>query len=340
MRRLGWWCRALRSILGHQTGNLYKVVVEDPEAAPGSCAFDSIHPRSVPSEVALQAADPTFAPGPPLHEPSKGSSPFEGPPSSRRFTHCRQYDTADAKIFESSFDLVFHIATIRRHGAWHLAEPRRDPDDRRHKLGGVIRIAHLDVVVDDDAVGIVDELGLVAELDRLAEPALSDRTGIGVVQRDKALRAVGVAPERRCCSCEAMISARVAVISRSEMERTTPRDEALRVLRLAFRTTAWASLIARVAMRARSALINATSSLASPLRRRRLAPMSRERLCTWRVRSRATVRGARPDALIAFTARAILATPLASRPESVGYATFASTTVVSARTRFVFSTFD
>jgi hypothetical protein len=35
---------------------------------------------------------------------------------------------------------------------------------------------------------------------------------------------------------------------------------------------------------------------------------------------------------------ASLATPLASNDESTGYATFASTTVVSARTRFVLST--
>ena len=45
------------------------------------------------------------------------------------------------------------------------------------------RVALLDVVVDDDAVFVVDELRLVAELDRLAEAALDDRTGIGVVQR-------------------------------------------------------------------------------------------------------------------------------------------------------------
>jgi len=36
---------------------------------------------------------------------------------------------------------------------------------------------------------------------------------------------------------------------------------------------------------------------------------------------------------------AILATPLASNPESVGYTTSASTTVVSARTRLVLRTF-
>jgi hypothetical protein len=37
-------------------------------------------------------------------------------------------------------------------------------------------------VVDHDPILIVDHLGLVTELDRLAEAALSNGTGIGVVE--------------------------------------------------------------------------------------------------------------------------------------------------------------
>jgi hypothetical protein len=41
-----------------------------------------------------------------------------------------------------------------------------DALDRWDELGCVGRVARLDVVVDDDAVFVVDDLGLVAELDR------------------------------------------------------------------------------------------------------------------------------------------------------------------------------
>jgi hypothetical protein len=39
-------------------------------------------------------------------------------------------------------------------------------------------------VVEHDAVVVVHDLGLVAELDRLAEPALGDRASVTVVQAD------------------------------------------------------------------------------------------------------------------------------------------------------------
>ena len=59
-----------------------------------------------------------------------------------------------------------------------------DPPDRGGELRGVGGVAALDGVVEHDAVVVVDDLGLVAELDRPAEPALGDRAGIAVVQAD------------------------------------------------------------------------------------------------------------------------------------------------------------
>jgi hypothetical protein len=44
-------------------------------------------------------------------------------------------------------------------------------------------------VVQHDPVGIVEDLRFVAELDRLAQPALDDRAGIRVVQADQPGRA-------------------------------------------------------------------------------------------------------------------------------------------------------
>ena len=51
------------------------------------------------------------------------------------------------------------------------------------------------------------------------------------------------------------------------------------------------------------------------------------------------MRGAAPAALIRRTSLPIFITAWASRPESVGYSTLADTTVVSARTFPVFTTF-
>jgi hypothetical protein len=46
-------------------------------------------------------------------------------------------------------------------------------------------------VVQDDAVVVVDDLGLAAELDGLAEAALRDGTGVGIMQRHEAGGAIG-----------------------------------------------------------------------------------------------------------------------------------------------------
>lgn len=49
-------------------------------------------------------------------------------------------------------------------------------------------------MVYDDAVFVVDDLGLVAELDRSTEPTLHDRTRIGIMQRHDPGGAVGCGP--------------------------------------------------------------------------------------------------------------------------------------------------
>jgi hypothetical protein len=55
-------------------------------------------------------------------------------------------------------------------------------------------IADHDDMVKHDTVVVVDDLGLVAELDRFAEPAFGDRAGIRVVQRHDPRRARGSYP--------------------------------------------------------------------------------------------------------------------------------------------------
>ena len=71
---------------------------------------------------------------------------------------------------------------------------RGDPFDRRCQLRGVGGVSDLDVVVEDDPVGVVDDLGFVAELDGLAQPSLADRAGIDIVQADQPARRFGHHP--------------------------------------------------------------------------------------------------------------------------------------------------
>ena len=49
----------------------------------------------------------------------------------------------------------------------------------------------MDVVVHHQAVGVVDQMALVAELHRLAQTSLADGPGIAVMERDEAIVAGG-----------------------------------------------------------------------------------------------------------------------------------------------------
>ena len=56
-----------------------------------------------------------------------------------------------------------------------------DPFDRWRQLGCIVRVSNLNAVVEDHSVGVVDELRLIAELDRFAQPALADWAGIDIM---------------------------------------------------------------------------------------------------------------------------------------------------------------
>ena len=66
------------------------------------------------------------------------------------------------------------------------------------------------IMVEDDAVLVVDELGFVAELHRFAEAAFRDRPGVRVVQADPPGRAIWCLSgqplprlqRNRACGCE------------------------------------------------------------------------------------------------------------------------------------------
>ena len=82
-----------------------------------------------------------------------------------------------AGVVQVGLDAGFAVAAVGGDRAWGPAGAAADPFDRGRELRGVGRVALLDGVVQDDAVGVVDDLGFVAELDGFAEAALDDRVG-------------------------------------------------------------------------------------------------------------------------------------------------------------------
>jgi hypothetical protein len=180
-------------------------------------------------------------------------------------------------------------------------------------------------VVDDDAVVVVDQLGLVAELDRLAE---RPRT-IGRASRSCRLTtrraASGITPASRDRAWPATtaVTCRVAASSVTA-RRSCParRPAAVRRPRRALRSTARASRALASASPARAAVASATTRWASSLawapRSRSFEAICRARRPAAREWSGQRVRVAPPAALTRVTTRPILTTALANSPASVG----------------------
>lgn len=75
---------------------------------------------------------------------------------------------------------------ISGHCPWWASGAAADPFDGGCQLRCICGVSELDAVVQDDTVGVVDDLGLVAELDRLAQSSLADRASVGIVETDQA----------------------------------------------------------------------------------------------------------------------------------------------------------
>ena len=72
-----------------------------------------------------------------------------------------------------------------------------DPLDRRGQLRCISGVTDLDSVVEDHPVGVVDDLGFVAELHGLAQPSLPDRSSIDVMKLTTRLAESGITPASR-----------------------------------------------------------------------------------------------------------------------------------------------
>src|SRR6266508_742153 len=186
-----------------QRRDLDQVVGEHHVSAPGSGALDRGQFGAIPSVAALDVADPALRPRPPFDLVAEGPSMFELAAGCAGFALARDGDAVHPELVQVAFDLGFAVAAISGDRVRRAPGAAGDPFDRWGELWRVCGVAGLDVVVEDDAVGVVHDLGLVAELDRLAETALADRPGVGVVQADQPGRTVGhLAPQSGAGLCD------------------------------------------------------------------------------------------------------------------------------------------
>src|SRR4029450_8599913 len=160
-----------------------------PGPDPG--AFGAVDHAAVPSVAASEVADAAFAAGSPFHVPPERSLSFLGLPGVAGSALARNDDVSDTEIVQVILDAGLAVAAVGGHRLRLSSGAADDPFDSGFQPRSIGRVARLHVVVEDDAVVVVDQLGLVAELDRFPEPALSDRPGVEIVQADLPGRTVG-----------------------------------------------------------------------------------------------------------------------------------------------------
>ena len=101
------------------------------------------------------------------------------------FTHAWDRHSVYAKFMEVAFHRCLAVAAVGGDRGWRPSGAGGDPLERRGQLRGVWRVSHLDAVVEDYPVDVLDDLGFVAELDRLTQASFADRAGLDIVQADQ-----------------------------------------------------------------------------------------------------------------------------------------------------------
>src|SRR5690349_6052687 len=171
----GWSSRS-------QAADLDQVVGEDSVSGPGSGALDGVDPGAFPAVVALEVADSSLASGSPLDLAAEGSSSLVGLAGLAGLARAWDDHVANAQLTQVVLNAGVAVTAVGSDGAWRPIRAVADWLDGRGQAGRVGRVAERHVVVEHDAVLVVRDLRLVAELDWFAEPALTDRPRVWVVQ--------------------------------------------------------------------------------------------------------------------------------------------------------------
>ncbi len=146
--------------------DLDEVVGEDAVSAPGSGAVDAGEFGAVPAVAAFEVVDPSFGSGAPFDLVAEGAAVFDLAARGSWFARTGDRHTAHAEVMEVAFHRCLAIPTVGSDRAWRAPGAVSDPFDRGRQLRCVSGVSDLDGVVEDDPVGVVDDLRLVAELDR------------------------------------------------------------------------------------------------------------------------------------------------------------------------------
>src|SRR5206468_3980228 len=132
--------------------------------APDRGALAPVEAGTVPAIAAFEAADASLAAGSPVHQPTEPGTVFDGPSGRRGGSLAGDGDGAYAERGQFAVDGCFAVAAVGGDRCACSPGAAADPLDRGGDLWGVRDGAGLDRVVQDDAVVVVDDLGLVAEL--------------------------------------------------------------------------------------------------------------------------------------------------------------------------------
>jgi hypothetical protein len=146
-------------------------------AGPDPGSFDGVDSGAVPAVAAFEGADPAFASGSPFHGAAEGWSVFEGLSSPGASALAGDDDVADAEVVQGVVDVLLAVAGVGGDDPRRSTGASVDAFDGRRETWGVDRVAVLDIVVEHDAVLVVDQLRLITELDRLAEATFGDGGG-------------------------------------------------------------------------------------------------------------------------------------------------------------------
>src|SRR5207247_482596 len=148
------------------------VVGKHPVATPALGALDAVQQGASPAEAVLELTDAAFAAGAPLHQPTKAAPSLDRLAGTTGAALAGNGDPGHAKVGQVLVDGGLAVATVGGDRPWRLAGVGDDPRDGGDQQRRVGWVADHDGVVEHDPVGVVGDLGLVAELDRVADAAL------------------------------------------------------------------------------------------------------------------------------------------------------------------------
>src|ERR1700676_2522952 len=181
---------ALTPISCGQGGDLSQVVGEDPLPSPGFRPFEVVQAGAIPPVSAFEGADPSFASGSPFEGSAECSTPLDPLACGTGSALAGDDDSADTKVGQLGVDGGLAVAAVCSHRPRRSAVASFDPSHCGRQLRCVGRVPDLYVVIQHATVVVVDDLGLVAELDRLTEPAFRDRPSVLIVQTHHPVRPV------------------------------------------------------------------------------------------------------------------------------------------------------